>query len=146
MSSYRHTQVGTLVLALLGAMLLFTMVLTAVVGLQPVTTAMLAMLSVVMVLFSSLTVEVGEESLRLRFGPGPIGRRFELAAIREARTVRNPWYYGWGIRWFPGGWLFNISGFDAVEIVLRDGRIYRIGTDEPSKLLAAVQRATGRPD
>ena len=35
--------------------------------------------------------------------------------------------------------IFNISGFEAVEIKMRDGRIYRIGTDQPQKLAYAIK-------
>ena len=42
------------------------------------------------------------------------------------------------MRLIRDGWLFNISGFDAVEIVLKNGRRYQLGTDEPEELLAAV--------
>jgi hypothetical protein len=31
-------------------------------------------------------------------------------------------------------WIYNVSGFDAVEIKLKNGKVYRIGTDEPKKL------------
>jgi hypothetical protein len=54
--------------------------------------------------------------------------------------VKNKWYFGWGVRrWFwPKMWIYNVSGFDAVEIVLKNGNIYRIGTDEPEKLERAI--------
>jgi hypothetical protein len=38
-------------------------------------------------------------------------------------------------------WIFNVSGFDAVEIIMRNGKIYRIGTDIPSGLEAAIKQA-----
>jgi len=37
--------------------------------------------------------------------------------------------------------IFNISGFDAVEIKMKNGKIYRIGTDEPKKLEQAILHA-----
>ena len=55
---------------------------------------------------------------------------------------KNRWYNGWGIRLIPRGWIFNVSGFDAVEIQMKNGRRYRIGTDEPEALLAAIQSVT----
>ena len=55
--------------------------------------------------------------------------------------MRNLWYYGWGIRYTPHGWLFNVSGLDAVELELKNGRTWRVGTDEPVELLAAIQAA-----
>jgi len=37
--------------------------------------------------------------------------------------------------------IYNISGFDAVEIKMKDGKRYRIGTDEPKKLEVAITQA-----
>jgi hypothetical protein len=31
-------------------------------------------------------------------------------------------------------WIFNVWGFDAVEIKMKNGKIYRIGTDDAKKL------------
>ena len=91
-------------------------------------------------LFHSLTVRVDEEAVALRFGIGIIRRRFPIAAIESARAIRNPWYCGWGIRRIRNGWLFNVSGFDAVELGMADGRRYRIGTDEPDRLRHEILR------
>jgi hypothetical protein len=139
---YRHTQRGTLVLALVGLAILVVIAVVAAAGFHPVTVAVVVLLGALAILFGSLTVEVTGQALSLRFGPGPIGRGFPLSEIRDARVVRNRWYYGWGIRWTPRGWLFNVSGLDAVEIEMRDGRRYRIGTDEPEALRAAIEGAT----
>ncbi|RMG47018.1 MAG: hypothetical protein D6718_04510 [Acidobacteria bacterium] len=95
-------------------------------------------------LFGSLTVEIDEERLSVRFGPGIVRRRIPLSSIRAARPVRNRWYYGWGIRLTPHGWLFNVSGLRAVELEFHSGRRFRIGTDEPERLVAALESATGR--
>ena len=38
-------------------------------------------------------------------------------------------------------WIYNVSGFDAVEIIMRNGKIYRIGTNTPGKLEAAIKQA-----
>ena len=73
-----------------------------------------------------------------------IKKSFRLEEIQDAQIVRNPWYYGWGARWIPRGWLYNVSGFDAVELQLKGHRRFRIGTDEPEQLLAAVREAVGR--
>ncbi len=39
--------------------------------------------------------------------------------------------------------LWNVSGFDAVELDLPGGRRFRVGTDEPTELVAAISRARG---
>ena len=37
-------------------------------------------------------------------------------------------------------WIFNVFGFNALEIQMKNGKIYRIGTDEPEKLETAIKR------
>ncbi|HSD67043.1 MAG TPA: hypothetical protein VLF95_10095 [Vicinamibacteria bacterium] len=93
--------------------------------------------------FGTLTVEVDEEAIRLRFGIGLVRRRIPLRNVQGWREVRNPWYSGWGIRLGPGGVLWNVSGLDAVQLALGDGKHFRIGTDEPAALASAITRAKG---
>ena len=88
-----------------------------------------------------LTVKVGDGVLKLQFGLGVIRKRFLLEEIRAYRVVKNPWYYGWGIKFTPRGWLFNVSGFSAIELEMTSGKTYRIGTDDPEGLAIALGRA-----
>ena len=107
-----------------------------------VITVMLTVITgIVVVLFHSLTVRISRSDIALSFGVGLIRKRFPIGDIRSVRIARNRWYNGWGIRKIRGGWLYNVSGFDAIEIQLKNERKYRIGTDQPEKLLAAVESA-----
>lgn len=141
---YRHTQPGVVTAVCLGAGVLLLGVLAAVAE-SPSERAALAagaaLLAVLAVLFASLTVTVAEGSLEVRFGPGLIGRRIAVAEIRSAKPVRNRWWYGFGVRAGLRGTMFNVSGLDAVELELASGRLFRVGTDEPERLLAALLRA-----
>jgi hypothetical protein len=96
-----------------------------------------------LLLFGTLTVAVDRDAIRLWFGPGLISKRVPLASVASWQAVRNPWYVGWGIRLGPGWTLWNVSGFDAVELALADGRRFRIGTDEPAALSGAIAAARG---
>lgn len=136
---YRHTQIGWVVLGTVTALAAFVVPLLPEGG-WPV----LTVLALVLLLFSTLTVEVNPEAIRLRFGVGLIRKRFALEQVRAWQAVRNPWYCGWGIRLGPRGVLWNVSGLDAVELVLADGRRFRVGTDEPDALIDALARASGR--
>ncbi len=145
MTLYRHTQIGWVYLAALfvgGAILVPMLVRADALG-----WALLAavLLLAAMALFGTLTVEVTDQDLRVRFGIGLIRLRIPLARIRAYRACRDPWYYGWGLRIIPGGVLYRISGLDAVEVVLDNGKMYHIGTDEPEALLAVLQAKVGRP-
>ena len=37
----------------------------------------------------------------------------------------------------PSGWMFNVSGLDALELVLANGKRFRIGTDNPNDVIEA---------
>lgn len=108
---------------------------------NPFLLIILAALAVSLLLFSILTVKVDGEEVSVRFGVGLIRKRFPLSEIESHSAVRNPWYYGWGLRRTPIGWLYNVSGLEAVEITLKDGRKVRIGTDDPTGLDAAIGAA-----
>lgn len=143
---YRHRQTGTVILASLGAGLFLILVIFLLV--PPANTParlILAGVAAVMLLplwlFGTLSAEVTDREVRAWFGPGLVRRRIALRDVREARAVRNSWWYGYGVRLVPHGWMFNAAGLDAVEIVLASGRRFRIGTDEPRELLAAIERA-----
>jgi hypothetical protein len=98
----------------------------------------IVLLLLLTVLFRSLTVEVDDEELRHYFGPKFWKKTYLLQDIESIEQVRNSWIFGWGIRLTPHGWLYNVSGLDAVEITLRSDRKFRIGTDDPQGVLAAV--------
>jgi len=91
--------------------------------------------------FSSLTVTIREDYLEIRLGFSPIRKRVKLIDIESARAVRNKWYYFWGIRLTPHGWLFTVSGLQAVEIEMKRGNKFRIGTDTPQALEEAIRQA-----
>ena len=138
---YEHTQVGYLIIASMAAVMVLIGVVLANAGINWIAIAVLVIIAVALVLFSSLTVVIWEEELEVRFGPGPIRKRFKLNEIESCQVVKNHWYYGWGIRFTPHGVLFNVSGFHAVEIKLRTGKKFRIGTDVPQELEEAIRQA-----
>lgn len=141
MPIYKHKQIGTLVLVSMGAVLIASLLGWSLVpGARSVLGSVFVVIFLLMVLFGTLTTEVSQESLRVAFGPGLIRRTIPLSRIECVTVVRNRWYYGWGIRLTPHGWLFNVSGFDAIELQFVGGRKFRIGTDEPEALVKALRR------
>jgi hypothetical protein len=135
---YRRTQPGTLVVTLLLGSIVFIGVIWYSAGWHPVIAIVEAVLLVALLLFRSLTIEIDRVELRCFFGDGLIKRRFPLAKIVSAKPVRNRWYYGWGVRLIPSGWMFNVSGLDAVELLLSTGKRFRIGTDNPQDVIEAI--------
>jgi len=92
-------------------------------------------------LFATLTVVVDDRTVSLSFGLGSLRREVVLADVNAARKVRDHWYDGWGVRIIPRGRLYNVGGLDAVELEMENGRVVRIGTDQPDALLAAINAA-----
>jgi len=142
-TGYHHVQFGTTIVVTLGLFLGFLTGVSSVVGWVPGGLAVAGILIVAGLLFYQLEVQVADGELRLRFGVGLVRRRFALADIRAAQAVRNRWLHGWGIHRLARGWIYNVNGWEAVEIELADGSAHRIGTDEPGALLAALERARG---
>src|SRR3990167_2609605 len=155
MTPYKHTQIGYLMLVITLVVLVFFawIQITARAetpsydsGANFAITAIMALILFILVSFSTLTVAIDEQFLRIRFGWGIFRKKFLLTDIAAIRKVKNHWYYGWGIRlWFwPKMWIFNVSGFDAIELTMKNGKIYRIGPDEPEKLEAAIKQVIAR--
>lgn len=137
---YKHTQIGYLIVFVsFGVLLLFGAISTQVGFPMP---AIIIMVFVLFLLFSfsTLSVTVDEKHLNIKFGYGLFQKQFLLMEIASVSAVRNHWYYGWGIRlWlWPKMWIYNVSGLDAVELVTKNGRRHRIGTDEPRELERAL--------
>jgi hypothetical protein len=138
---YLHTQPGTVLRWSLGIPSLLLLAAAWHFGLRSPVAPVIPILLTALFLFHSLTVAVDGERVALRFGPGLLGRSFRLERIREAAAVRTRWYHGWGIHLTPRGWLYNVSGLDAVEITFDDGARCLIGTDEPEALVRAIREA-----
>jgi hypothetical protein len=99
-------------------------------------------LLVALLLFYKLRITIEDQTLCAVFGIGIIRKSVPLTEIVACEPIRIRWWYGRGIHLTPYGWLYNVSGFDAVAITLRDGRKFALGTDDPNGLTAAI-RASG---
>ena len=97
-----------------------------------------ALIGVVVIVLGRLTIEVGAEGVTAWFGHGWPRRSVPFSLITGARVVRNPIWVGWGLRWIPGGSVWNVYGRDAVELQLESGRVWRLGSDQPDALLEAL--------
>ena len=138
--TYRHTQPARLIIM---TMLALALILSAAawLALKPLFAAVPILLVSAWV-FHSLTIQIASGELRWRFGPGLIRKRVALADIASATIVRTNFLEGWGIHFSRFGWLYNVSGRDAVAITLRTGKRFALGTDEPQALAARLAEAT----
>ena len=152
MTTYKHTQIGyPMLVVTLAVLVLFTWAYITASTEPPsvdsgpnfAVSATMVLILFILASFATLTVSIDKNYLRIKFGYGIFARKFALNQITSFQAVKNHWYYGWGVKvWFwPYMWIYNVSGFDAVEIMMRNGKIYRIGTDAPRELEAAIKQA-----
>ena len=135
---YRHTQIGYLIIILMDIAIMCVIGWIIFEGGWWAPYTVLGILVLAEVLFASLVVSISDGYLKLRFGIGLISKRYNLNPIESCEVVRNKWYYGWGIRLTPHGWLYNVSGLKAVQVKLKTGKTFRVGTDEPEALCEAL--------
>lgn len=98
-------------------------------------------LGVVAGIFSSMTVRVTTTTLEWWIGIRAIGRRVPITEIASIESIKTNIFEGWGIHLTWHGWVWNVSGFNAVQIRLKSGTRYAVGTPEPDKLIAAIREA-----
>ena len=130
---YKHTQIGyVMIVSMLFAAGIATVLHVPI---------LVLMVSIMGILFSTLTISVEGESIRFWFGPGLINKQIPLMDIETCQIAKSR-CWSWGIHGWPGkGWLYNVSGFRSVELKMRNGMKYYIGTDEPEALEKAIHEA-----
>jgi len=140
---YNHTQVGYplifSVLAVLGIYMWIYFWISSIVEFPFIIIHIFMFIILFAVVsFSTLNATIDGKNLKIKFGYGIFKKEFLLKDIKSVKEVRNHWYYGWGIRFWKGMKIYNVSGLKAVEIRMKDNQIYRIGTNEPEELKRAI--------
>ena len=82
-----------------------------------------------------------QTNLRWHFGPSVGRKQIALASIARVERVRLPWWYGIGIKYIPGGWVYLVAPGQGVEIIAADSRTVRLGTDDPDGLANVLVRS-----
>ena len=146
--SYEHTQPGYVILVAMGIGSLIPLGMLLVAPRTPegeaarwISGSVLVIPGVCAILFSSLTITIGDGRLEWRFGPGLIRGSAALADIEDVEPTSTRFIHGWGIHLTPRGWLYNVSGREAVWVKMRGGDSFLLGTDEPEKLAEAIRTA-----
>jgi hypothetical protein len=136
---YQHKQFGTATVLICAAIAAIFGIAVGVRCAPWPTLIAVAVLVLIAWLFSSLTITVNADEVSWSFGPGFWRSEIARNTIQSVAIVQNHWWTGFGIRMRPGWRLYNVSGFDAVELRLQSGDIVRLGTDDPQGLEAALK-------
>ena len=128
---YDHTQTGPLYLLLL--LLAVASFVATLFMKEAVIQVTVSISSVVFLLlafsFRDLTVSDQTTELLIAFGPLPIfKRRLQYSEIERVETARSTLMDGLGIHMSPsGGWVWNLWGYDCVDVWYRQGRKSGLG-------------------
>ncbi len=140
MERYEHQQHSTwmywIAIAVLGMFVLLSRA-------DPAAGLGLAIASIVVAasiaIFSLLTTRVDADAVSWFFGWGWPAGSIPLADIQSVEGTETNLVEGWGIHWtIWHGWLWNVGGFQAVEMIKRDGSRITLGTDDPQGLYDAI--------
>ena len=87
-----------------------------------------------------LETNIDQKGIRLYFFPF-VKKEFLFEDIEEIEVLDYGFIGGWGIRfWTKYGTTFNIKGCMGLRIVLKNGKKYLIGTQNPEKLKEVLQQ------
>ena len=144
-TEYKHTQFGalTIIILLLAGLLIVPVTLSMIDdGRLLVAIVTISFYLLGLALFNALTVQISDGKLKFWFGMGLISKTYSLNEIQSTKEVKDPWYYFWGVKAIPGGWLYASAPGNALEIVFKNGKIIHLGTNQSNKLKQALDAAT----
>ena len=86
-----------------------------------------------------MVIEIDENQISFKFGIGLFKRTYQIYDLTSCSSVRSSLLNGFGIRKIANGWLYNISGLDAIELQFIDKKnVIRIGTNKPDEISRIV--------
>ena len=145
---YDHTQSGPLYLLLLACSIpiLVSAVMMGEIVLQTILYCSGALMLLFALSFHHLTVSDEGTELLIAFGPLPLfRRRLQYRELEKVEPAKSTILDGIGIHISPsGGWVWNIWGYECVDVWYRQGRKVSIGTDDPEGLETSSNRKFNR--
>ena len=145
MSTKTFTQIGTFsILILVPTTLLFTALFVSefLNGQSNLIFegSMLSIFLICALTFYRIKITVTEKYVSFKMGIGLMRKKYAVAEIESCEPVSNSMASGIGIRMLSNGWLYNVSGFRAVELKFKTKKsVVRIGTDRELDVSAAIQ-------
>lgn len=102
-------------------------------------------LFICLLIFYKLTISIDNTYFSFKLGIGLIGKKYLISDIQSCKSVRNNPLFGIGIRKIPKGWLYNVSGLNAVELTFKNKKSkVRIGTNMPDEIVRTIDKMIKR--
>lgn len=94
-----------------------------------------------------LVTEVHSDGIKVYFSPLHFPSKYlswqEIESIYPRVYSPVADYGGWGIRYGKSGSAYNIRGNQGVQLILKNGKKFLIGTQQPDDFIQAVKTAGG---
>lgn len=143
------SQFGTLLVIIFIPLIIFFVIILFLPGFDEtveiiILSVLLLVFIICILIFYRLTIYIDDTHISFKLGIGLIKKKYQISDIVNCKPVRNPVWYGIGIRWFPGGILYNVSGLNAIELTFKNKKSkVRIGTDKPDEIAREVNKIIG---
>jgi len=140
METIKYTQRGTFSIIILTPLFIASLIIILITGFKDLMffslLSFVAMtLLICLLIFYKLTISIDVNSISFKLGIGLISKKYLLSEIQSCSPVKNNPVYGIGIRMIPQGWLYNVSGLDAIELTFKNKKSkVRIGTDKADQI------------
>ncbi|MFZ6687412.1 hypothetical protein ACO0K0_06655 [Undibacterium sp. SXout11W] len=90
--------------------------------------------------FGMMKITVDEQNLRWQFGLLTLPMwKVTFNDIADIEIVDLRWYEGYGIRLTTSGMLYRASGSQALRVVRKNGKSFRLSSTDPQRLLSYIQ-------
>ncbi len=145
METKKYTQFGTFSVIIMLPLLLFSS-WTLIKSGFPSNPETYILLFVVLTLllclltFYQLTIIIDNTHVSFKLGIGLVQKSYKISDIKSCIPVTNSVISGIGIRLLANGWLYNVSGFNAIELQFINRKsVVRIGTNRPDEIRSHIQ-------
>jgi|WetSurMetagenome_2_1015567.scaffolds.fasta_scaffold198276_2 hypothetical protein len=144
METRKFVQFGTFSVAMASSLLVIFLILTFSIGMKDIlyliTFGITSLIMLFLLLcFYQMVIEVNQTYLSFSMGIGLFRGQYRIENLKECRPVVNSWINGIGMRMISHGWLYNVSGYKAVELTFKDSdRVIRLGTNQPEEIAKIV--------
>jgi hypothetical protein len=145
METKKYTQFGTFLVIIMFPLLIMFMVMLFKSGFKNdwecyIHLFLVFTLLISLLIFYKLTITINNTTVAFKLGVGWIGKSYKISDIKSCKTVSNSPINGIGIRMLSNGWLFNVSGFKAIELQFNNKKsVVRIGTNKPDEISQLIQ-------
>lgn len=146
MESKKFTQFGTFSVIVMLPIFIFSLIMLFMKGLDNfVMGAIFGFLAltllICLLIFYKITIYINETYISFKLGIGLVSKKYLIADIKSCKPVKNDPIFGIGIRIIPNGWLYNVSGLQAIELTFKNQKSkIRIGTNQPDEIASTINK------